>query len=538
MKLTGEIEKLGLKVVSTTIAVLISTLMLQSPAGAQPKNDGTLVKTQYGPVQGLMHNGIRQFLGIPFAKPPVGDLRWANPVPPDAWTDVRPAKQYGAFCAQNKRLGDFAAASTSEDCLYLNVFAPKGNGQKRPVMVWIYGGGLFVGMSNGYDGTALAKQGNVIVVTINYRLNVFGFLVHPAVDSAGASANFGLRDQQLALQWVKDNIKSFGGDPNNVTIFGESAGGFSVLAHLISPASQGLFNKAILESGAYAYWQPSPNLTNGNYIDTLSEGENKGQAFATAIGCSDQSASCLRSASVSTILAAEATSGSNPVLDNHVLTLLPNDAISSGQFNKVPIFNGTNRNEWRWYQAFVQVLTGHVTTPEEYPGQLQAAYGDNASAVEQTYPLSNFDSPDGALGEAAGDSFMICPGWDFEVGASKYTKVFGYEFNDPHSPGTMPPVSFPLLAAHTHEIQYIFPGWKGDFKGVTYLTKAQKGLSRRMIHNWTAFAKTGKPSPNWPRFTADRQAWKSLQVSGSPTITNLTSEHNCSFWNSLRSPSI
>ncbi len=218
-----------------------------------------MVQTEYGGVKGFIKDGVRTFLGMPLAAPPVGNLRWRPPVKPAKWRGVRDATEYGDMCAQNKRLLDFGAPSTSEDCLYINVFAPTKPARKRPVMLWIHGGGHTVGASDGHDGSALVQEKDVLVVTFNYRLNAFGFLVHPALDGGGKTTNYGLLDQQFALDWVKKNIAAFGGDPDNVTIFGESDGAIGVLYQLISPKSKGLFHRAIIESGS-VFWRKLPTL--------------------------------------------------------------------------------------------------------------------------------------------------------------------------------------------------------------------------------------------------------------------------------------
>ena len=465
---------------------------------AKSDNGRPIVQTQSGTVQGLSDAKSVKFLGIPYAKPPVGELRWANPVPPDPWSGVRDATQYGKICAQLQIPGDFSsvfsAASTDEDCLYLNVFAPK-NAQKRPVMVWIHGGGRSGG-SNEHDGSALVKEQNAVVVTINFRLGAFGSLVHPALDGGGTTTLYYLRDQQFALQWVRDNIAKFGGDPNNVTIFGESRGGVDTLLHMISPTAKGLFHRAILQSGVSRYF---------NRLVPLAQAEERGKAFATAIGCPDQSADCLRNASVDAILEAYRLSswdGLHPINDGHVITSSVSDAIRSGQFNRVPVLSVNTHDEWRWFQAFTEITTGHVITADEYPAQLAASFGADAPAVAAAYPLSDFDSPSGALASAVGDRLWLCQAHNFNVDASKYVPVWAAEFNDPNSPGILPRVSFPLLASHTHEIQYIFPGWKGAFEGeVTPLTQQQEKLAKNMRRIWGTFAEKGG-LPTWPRVTS------------------------------------
>src|SRR3984957_8795243 len=280
--------------VAVAPAVGASTLGGQGGGGAS----GPVAGTANGAVRGLASGAVDEFLGIPYAAPPVGALRWQPPQPAAGWPGVRDATQFAPHCPQVA--GPFGQASTSENCLYLNVFTPSQRqaGASHPVMVWIHGGALVSGESNDYDPTQLVADG-VTVVTINYRLGALGFLAHPALaDANGQSGDYGLMDQQAALRWVQRNIASFGGNPHNVTIFGESAGGLATLSQVASPQARGLFQRAIAESGSY-------NLTQ----TSLANAETAGEAFATKAGCASQTGACLRSLPVSTILANENAAG-------------------------------------------------------------------------------------------------------------------------------------------------------------------------------------------------------------------------------------
>jgi para-nitrobenzyl esterase len=263
-----------------------------------------------------------------------GALRWRPPRPGARWHGVRDTTAFAPHCPQSA--GPFGVASVSENCLYLNVFAPRGSmrrGRRLPVMVWIHGGALVTGESDDYNPAKLVREG-AIVVTINYRLGALGFLAHPALARrpGGPSGNYGLMDQQAALRWVQRNIRHFGGDPGDVTIFGESAGGLSVLSQLASRRARGLFSRAIVESGAY-------DLTQAPLA--------AGEAFATTAGCASQTAACLRALPVSTILASQNAAGYQPDIDGRVLTQSLKTAFASGQFNRVPVINGSNHDEWR-----------------------------------------------------------------------------------------------------------------------------------------------------------------------------------------------
>src|SRR5215470_11155358 len=277
------------------VAVLASVVAgAPTRASAAPKSP--VVATDKGPVRGVTIGKVQAFLGIPYAAAPIGALRWRPPQEHAGWQGVLDASEFGAHCPQVAT--PYGKPSTTEDCLFLNVFTPDKTNHGRPhllpVMFWIHGGGLVVGLSDGYDPTKLVAQ-DVLVVTINYRLGELGFLAHAALAAespTGAAGNYGLMDQQAAMRWVRRNIRAFGGDPDNVTIFGESAGGLSVHSQLASPLAAGLFHKAIVESGAYSLVQPS-----------LSAAEAAGAAFATSAGCADPSTACLRSLPVATILA-------------------------------------------------------------------------------------------------------------------------------------------------------------------------------------------------------------------------------------------
>lgn len=518
--------KLAASLIALTVGYSTSYGHSRTHSGDSKGQDQyTVVSTQAGKVRGIVKGSVAQFLGIPYAKPPIGQLRWANPVPPDRWNGVRDATQYGKFCAQLKTLGDFSAASEDEDCLYLNVFAPKnGNGKRRPVMIWIHGGGS-VGQSNGTDGSALVKEQDVVVVTLNFRIGALGSLVHPAFDKGGAATLYTLRDQQFAMKWVRDNIDNFGGDRNNVTLFGESIGGVDIQMHLISPTAKGLFQRVIFESGPSRYFTP---------LSSLAAAEEQGKAYATKVGCPDQSADCLRKVPVATLLAAGSGAPTVPIQDGHVILSSVSDAIRSGKFNRVPIMDVTNHDEYRWFVAFTEVSTGHVVTSAEYPDKLNASFGANGPAVLNAYPLTAYDSPSGALAAAQGDNNYPCQVRSFDVDASRHVPVYGLEFNDPNSPGILPPVSFKLLAAHTHEIQYIFPGWRGVYQGVVPpFTPKQERLAKDMRAIWATFARRGQ-LPGFPRIYDNRYSIVSLEPANIHVTRNFFQDHKCGFWNTIR----
>jgi para-nitrobenzyl esterase len=354
----GQRVRTGLAAGAAATAVLIaaaactSATATPSASKSASKNRTTtpVVATADGAVRGQAAAAGEEFLGIPYAAPPVGALRWQPPRPPAPWHGIRAATSYAPHCAQPS--STFGLASTTEDCLYLNVFTPAtSKARNLPVMVWVHGGSLRTGESNDYNPAALVQHG-VVVVTINYRLGALGFLADAALASrpGGPSGNYGLMDQQAALRWVQRNIRGFGGDPGNVTLFGESAGGLSTLAQLVSPGARGLFQRAIVESGTYELTQ-----------QPLAAAEAAGQAFAAKAGCASNTAACLRGLPVSTILTDEDPVGYTPDVDGAVLTKSVKTALARGQFNRVPVVIGTNHDEYRLFVAVIQFLGGRVT---------------------------------------------------------------------------------------------------------------------------------------------------------------------------------
>jgi len=521
--------------VSRGLAVGITTALLATAAaacgggsGAAGTTAGTarsplVVGTADGQVRGLTSGVVNEYLGIPYAAPPVGKLRWQPPQPPARWRGIRPATRFAPHCPQPA--STFGRASSSENCLFLNVFAPATHrGRALPVMVWIHGGALVAGESDDYDPSALVGH-HVIVVTLNYRLGALGFLAHPALADkpGGPSGDYGLMDQQAALRWVQRNIRAFGGNPANVTIFGESAGGQSVLLQLVSPTARGLFTRAIAESGGYALGQAS-----------LASAEAVGQAFAAKAGCASQTAQCLRSLPVATILADQDQTGATIDVDGRVLTKSLKAALASGQFSRVPVIDGSNHDEWRLFVALA-TFEGQPVTAANYVSMiattLQVSSGI-AAIIATQYPLSDYPSPALALSTVGTDAIFACPTLLLDQSLAKYVPTYAYEFNDEHAPdGGLPSAGFPYGAAHAAELPYLFglPGTTtSDF------TSAQLHLAAAMRTAWTSFATTGVPSVtaggSWPRFTTASQAMLSLVPPQPRPETTFAADHRCAFW--------
>ena len=506
------------------------------PAFAQSR----IVQTQYGQVQGIVVNGVSEYLGIPYASPPVGALRWAAPTPPHNFNGVRQTTQFSSSCPQP--VSQFGRPSTNEDCLYLNVYVPPGTNasSKLPVMTWIHGGAFITGEGSDYDGSALATEGHVIVVTINYRLGLLGFLAHPALaalDPHGSSGDYGLEDQQAALTWVAGNIAGFGGDPARNTIFGESAGGASVSFQLVSPTTPKVHG-AIIESGAYARSLP-----------TLAASEATGEALAAAsptaptpgLGCPDQTASCLRSVPVSTIVGAvNALTGSvSPDIDNYVLPTQPLQAYNAGTFQHVPIINGTNHDEYRLFVALNDFFGTGPLTADEYTATIEASFGTLASAVLAEYPLANYASPNYAYAALVTDYSFACGGHLLNGLAAQYTPVYSYELNDPNAPDLFlpPDPNLPDLGdSHASELPYLYPALTDPLFGLgpVKFTPSQAALAKGMRASWTSLATYGRPlNPRggaWLRYSTAQDGVLSL-VPPSPRMGyGFVEDHNCDFW--------
>jgi para-nitrobenzyl esterase len=486
----------------------------QATAGSAP---GPVVVTARGAVQGVVGGGTRSFLGIPYAAAPVGRRRWAPPAPHASWVGVRPATTFAPGCPQGASL--LGKASADEDCLYLNVFTPGGDsGKPWPVMVWIHGGGLVSGDASSYLPDRLVAQG-VVVVTPDYRLGVLGFLAHPALAVGRVdrtSGNYGLLDQQFALRWVQRNIAAFGGDPHEVTLFGQSAGGLSVHDQLASPEDRGLFQRAIVESGGYSGSQP-----------TLKQAEAAGETFAARVGCRVQTAVCLRRVPVATLLAAQPSFQVTPVLDGRFLTRTITAAFAAGRFVRVPVIEGSTRDEFRFFVA-TGGLAG-IPRPR-YREAISATLGvapSTANAIAEQYPPRAYSSASVALAAAATDALYACRALEAARTLARFVPTYQYEFADEDAPRFFPEApTFPLGAYHASELQYLF-----TLRGVpSQLAGSHEDLSEAMLRLWAQFARTGSPGIGWPRLSQTSAAVELLTPPAPSVATGFAAEHHCSFW--------
>ena len=451
---------------------------------------------------------IREFKGIPFAAPPVGNLRWKAPQPAASWSGVRPAKEFGARCMQGRPFADmvFRDPGISEDCLNLNVWTPATSARARlPVMVWIYGGGFAAGAASEprQDGEALARKG-VVVVSMNYRLGVFGFFAHPELtkeSDRNASGNYGLMDQTAALEWVKDNIAAFGGDPGKVTIFGESAGSFSVNAQMATPLARGLFQRAIGESGAF--------FGNSLKPKTLAESEAADAKFAESIGA--KSLAELRAKPAQELLDAALKGGSTvrfaPNVDGYFFPEAPSKIFVEGRQAMVPLLAGWNMDE----SSYRGVMRSLPPTAENFAVRMREQFGVDAGAALQVYRASTDEEAKRAAQDLASDQFIAYGTWKWIELQARKQPVWRYRFEQ------VVPGREAAGAVHASEIEFVFQTLKS--KEAAWRPEDFK-VSEEIGDYWTNFAKTGNPNgkglPEWPAYSKGHSV---MHLSAAPKVT-------------------
>ena len=451
-----------------------------------------------GIVEGVINGDIAIFKGIPFAAPPVGDLRWKPPQPAKSWTGILKANKFGPECPQIKNFFSDTIAKSSEDCLYLNIWTPaKSKKEKLPVMVWIYGGGFALGNTSfpWYNGENLAKMG-VILVSVTYRVGPLGFLSHPELTAESekhVSGNYGLLDQIEALKWIQKNIREFGGDPTKVTIFGESAGAISVSMLCASPLANDLFSGAISESGgSFSPVSDSSNVF--DCIQTLAGAEKLGVDFMKRMDCNN--IADLRTVSSEKWMNDPAAQMGYlwPVVDGYVITGDQYKLYQDGKYNDVNVIIGTNSDEG---SMFVQ-----PEKPEEYIKGVKLRFGPVSDKILELYPIDSATGTYRPKADIFRESVFAWPSWTWarlqsETGKSK---VFVYYFDQFAPEPFMPGMPAPKGAAHASEIVYAFRNL--DQSAGSKVTDEQKALSETMAKYWTNFAKTGDPNgeglPEWP----------------------------------------
>jgi len=407
-------------------------------------------------------------------------------------------------------------------------------------MVWIHGDGA-IGAGSFFDARRLATIGDVVVVTINYRLGVFGAFGHPGLEGSGT---FGLQDQQAALRWVQRNAAAFGGDPRNVTVFGESYGGLSTSAHLVAPGSAGLFHRAIVQSGFALMDLPAGGMFPG--LPALSwygwrstaEVEALGAAVASQLGCADPATvlACLRRVPVQELFA-HAQVFQPYAFGNRVLPEVPAQALRAGRFHRVPVLSGGTRDEHRLFVGLFRVLAGRPVTAEQYPRLLAEAFGEHAGQVQARYPLSAYPSPNLAWATVLTDRMWARSTFQQHRLLSEQVQTYAYEFADRQAPMYLPfPEDFPPGAFHAAEVPYLFR----DQQFEAGSTSDQRRLSDQMIRYWARFAQTGDPNgaglPPWPSFDhAQSVPYVQSLAPGTDGIepVDYAAEHKLDFWSSL-----
>jgi para-nitrobenzyl esterase len=514
-------------------------------AGAPDAGDagfppGPIVTLDDGQIESDQLDGVLRFLKVPFAKPPVGDLRWKAPVKNDAWTGLRHEKSYPVPCPQ--QASQQGPASNNEDCLYLNVWAPSPLPKKAPVMVWIHGGGNFAGGTGDllpgtkiawYDGQFFARNHGVVLVSMEYRLGPIGFFAHPALAAEKSPlGNQGLLDQRRSLEWVKDNIAKFGGDPGNVTIFGESAGSADVCFQVASPGSRGLFHRAVSESGGCTV------PLSGGKDDTAASIAATMESFAKSLGCDKAKdvLACLRGKSIEDVmnLAMQPDPSSGMALGTPFSVVVdgpggflpdsPRNLFDAGDVAKVPYLLGSNNDEGTLF------LLGATPpkTEDDYEAELKNRFGAMAPKVLALYPVSNFGGDYlAALVRVVTDSGLVCGTHDTARRAAKAgLPVFMYNFNVPWA---LAPDVF--HASHASEISHVF--------GNPYTPMpdaASVAVGTAMNAYWSEFAVSGDPNykgapATWPAFAPDADAHdERLQLDPQWKVVKDFRRDECTFW--------
>ncbi|WP_063780642.1 carboxylesterase/lipase family protein [Nonomuraea sp. SBT364] len=512
-----------MKAACTLLAV--SMLMMGSPPAHAREISGPVDETASGQVRGMDQDGVHRFRGIPYAAPPTGEWRWRPPRPATPWTGIRDATKAGPACVQPEAPDMPAGIPQSEDCLTLEVTTPARPGKKRPVMVWVPGGGFITGAGSIYDPARLVRDGDIVVVTVSYRLGVFGFFAHPEL---GHSSNFGLRDQVAALRWVRANIAAFGGDPGEVTLAGASAGAMSACTLMTSPAARGLFHRAIVQSGSCRTSHPAgamgegmPAISSWHPIETI---QGAGKALAGQLACAD--VACLRRKSAAELLPYTARF---PLLA-YGTELVPHEparVFAAGRQAAVPLLQGNTRDE---HVEFTLAVYPQGVTAARYAALLKTAFGAAAPRVGRHYRARRFPSPTAAAGRVFTDSGWICPSWKSGREHARKAPTYAYVFADPSAPtpGGQPlPAHVRPATAHGAETFYLF-----DFPDSPGLSAGQRRLADRMAGYWTRFVRTGDPngagSAAWPRLGPADRALVLAPEAVRPI--NMKVAHHCGLW--------
>jgi para-nitrobenzyl esterase len=507
------------------------------------------VRIDSGVVEGIAGSepGVRTFLGIPYAAPPVGDLRWREPRPVAPWEGVRKAAAFGSRPMQASIYGDmvFLDPGPSEDCLTLNVWTPaRSAGERLPVMVWIYGGGFEAGATSEprQDGARLAGKG-VVVVSMNYRLGIFGFFAHPwlTAESGGRpGCNLGIMDQTEALRWVRRNIAAFGGDPGNVTIFGESAGSYSVSLQMASPDARGLFQRAICESGSMVGTLRAPTDRNTRVV-SLADSERLGVQVADFLGAHSlaelRAVPADRLLMASTVLPYKVGTKDPPVtVDGRTLLKTPFEVFSEGSEAQVPLLAGWNADENR----ATAVFGSKRPTAASFAASVRSRYPAFADELLKVYPASSDPEAVRSAGDLACDGFITASVWTMiQMHLATGSPVYAYRFDHHPSiePGTMvngaPATADDVGARHASEIPFVFRVLGHGGSKVPW-TAEDLRVSETLATYWTQFAKTGSPNggglPGWPEYRA-KDGYLMMHLAAQPRVLPDAGRRRLEVWN-------
>lgn len=516
------------------IAALLAAMALGGCGGGGDPADPALVQTGDGALRGSVVEGQRSFLGIPYAAAPTGAFRFRSPQPAPAWSGERLATALGSPCAQPVRdARGQPAVLGQEDCLTLNVYGP-AQASALPVVVFLHGGASRNGAGGDVDPTRFSRLGRVLVVTLNFRLGVFGHLAHPALSAEDAEAVSGqraLQDQRLALQWVQRHIAAFGGHPGRVTLMGASSGGAAVCNHLATPASAGLFHRAIVQSSA---------CTSTSSSVPLAQAEAAGLAFAAQVQCT--TTDCLRAAPAASLVLAPATLrvGANPgwasAVGGSTLPVSAGEALRSGRFTRVPVLLGSNRHEQRLFVALQELAQGGPVSTAQYEATLAASFGPRATQVLATYPVAELGAANLTQAAVFTDLAYACPTERSAALFAAAVPTWQYEFDDPSAPTQVPAAHLQQGAYHAAELPYLFhqPLSAFGFGPIAALDGGQQALADRMVSHWAAFAASGDPNTTgaspWPRRSATSSTVRRLAQGGPDTTTDFATLHRCDFW--------
>jgi para-nitrobenzyl esterase len=513
-------------VLGVLLAVATPGLAGCTSSGSAAPDAQLQVHVSDGWLRGTVSQGAREFLGVPYAAPPV---RFAPPQQARPWPGVRPATAPGPACIQFQPGGVLAGTVTSEDCLDLDIYTPAGArpGDKLPVLFWIHGGNFTQGSGVIYGGQQFASLTNSIFVSVNYRLGVYGYLALSQLESASpqGTGDYGLLDQIAALKWVRSNIAAFGGDTRKVTIDGQSAGSGSVCDLLASPLAAGLFQRGIMESGPCTTVRPA----------SLQDSAATGAEFAAQAGCGTPATvvTCLRHARTSVLVAAAQEDVVNtPAFGTAALPVPPAVAFRNGHWNKVPVIVGGVRDEGK---LFFDTETG--ITEDEYKEDIDTSYGPVAAAVLARYPVRNYPAPAPFYARAAvfTDSLEACPDYQGASVFASQVPTWEEEFYDPARPTFMWGIPQDVDMSGTHSVELYFL-W--NIAGMRHpLTSGEQRLGQQMDQYWAAFARAGNPAvpgqAPWPAVTAAAHPVLGLRPAGTAVATSFTAAHQCAFWSSV-----